>query len=798
MRHRTTFTLLVLFFAGLGVLWWADYADIPTAEERRELSNRLLPDLVDTPVESVRRVEIESRDPSIRLTVARREGGGWQLRSPVDASADPNLVETLVKNLKDLRKSLDAGTIVGDPSPYGLDAPRATLKLYGVSSRNPLATLELGNAVRERVYVRTKGAKGIEVVDARLLGAVGKPPAEWRDRMLFRVPTFRVEGLSIEELDRKLEVKREDRKWRMLQPTSAPADDDKVEGLSAELAALRVVDGKVGFVADDVKDFAPYGLEKPSMTLTVTPFAGAGTPQVLKIGKPVPDHPDRRYAVRGDQDDVVVVDVKLLREAYPGPNALRSQSVVDLTRARVTGVRVEALDTVFDLVRSGDGWALRKPVSEKADNPAVEGLLARLIELKTSEFLDPTTVSNPKLDPPQIRIRVWQRPPGSTAATKDHSAGDGDPPGEVRVDLRLGRHDVLKRVVYGQIDKDSSLLALPDSILSVLPRNRFAFRDLTALAFNAAAIDQLTVERGGQSVTVQAGGSGQVSTKWQMVEPVKAPADEQAVTALVSLLSNLRAESWESDSVGDGKAFGFDAPLMRVRWATRSNPSADGTIAGTGRRSRTLRIGRPKEGKGTLYANIEGEAPVFSLAAGVVAVFEAELRSRAVLSFPSEKAERLVIRWPSRTLALSRQTNPSGGREWRPEPGYDPSGFNFGRVESLVQALSKLTTPKFYQYEGKFPEASGLATPRLTLQVWTEAQKSPAELRVGRVLGDTQALATNTTASEGAVFALPVNEVWNDLLRVPGRPGDLPDDVFAPAPSTAPATPAPEAAKTPG
>ncbi len=45
----------------------------------------------------------------------------------MNAAADTTLVDTLIRNLKDLRKSAEAGVITGDPTPYGLDKPTATL-----------------------------------------------------------------------------------------------------------------------------------------------------------------------------------------------------------------------------------------------------------------------------------------------------------------------------------------------------------------------------------------------------------------------------------------------------------------------------------------------------------------------------------------------------------------------------------------------------------------------------------------------------------------------------------------------
>ena len=47
MSSRTTYVLLFLFFAGLLGLWWADSARVPTSEQRRRMSGRVLPELIE-------------------------------------------------------------------------------------------------------------------------------------------------------------------------------------------------------------------------------------------------------------------------------------------------------------------------------------------------------------------------------------------------------------------------------------------------------------------------------------------------------------------------------------------------------------------------------------------------------------------------------------------------------------------------------------------------------------------------------------------------------------------------------
>ena len=82
--------------------------------------------------------------------------------------------------------------------------------------------------------------------------------------------------------------------------------------------------------------------------------------------------------------------------------------MLDLTPRRIDSIRIDGPGKVFDLVLEPGGWQLVGPVKEQADNAAVQSLLMRFPSLKASEFLDPASVPEPRLDPPAIRVRGWQ------------------------------------------------------------------------------------------------------------------------------------------------------------------------------------------------------------------------------------------------------------------------------------------------------------------------------------------------------------------------------------------------------
>ena len=89
-------------------------------------------------------------------------------------------------------------------------------------------------------------------------------------------------------------------------------------------------------------------------------------------------------------------------------------------------------------------------------------------------------------------VRVWQSASSRDAADKQKEPA-GTSSEAPTLSLRIGRHDRLKKTIYAQVEGDHVILTLPDTLLEVLPRNQYAFRDRGVLAISAAGITRLTV-----------------------------------------------------------------------------------------------------------------------------------------------------------------------------------------------------------------------------------------------------------------------------------------------------------------
>ena len=787
--YRSTLTLVAVFFAGLVGLWLLEYSGVLTESQRRERKDHILPELIDRPESAITRVAITREGQT--LAFERRGKDRWQMIEPVDAAADPTSLETLVRNLKGLRRSPDTGTINGPAESYGLAPPAAVIRLWesqgsrSATTSDPLAVLEVGKTANDFCFARPAGTPGIEVISKKLLSFVDRPVPEWREQNLVPLPSFQVTRLAIHR--QGLDVKAErsgNGRWRLTAPVPFPANAPKIESALAAFSAIRVVDGAKGFVADNVKDYAPYGLASPEATIELSTPDQPDAPLVLHVGTKPSGHPDRVYVRRGDQDDVVLVSDRFLSEIPKDSVALRAQDVTDFLPAAVSQIEIKAQGSTFRLLRSREGWALKSPHAEKADTMLVQSFLNALDGLKTSEFLAPSKVPLPNLDPPLMDVKVWQSPRSSDSAQKQDSSA-GPPTAPPALSLRLGRHDRLKKTVFGQIEGDSVILALPDSLLDVLPRNQYAFRDRGVLAVSPASVAKITLIREGKTTVLEPDGSAKTPNRWRMLEPVKAPADTGAITQLLALLSDLRAEEFAADTVGDGKIFGFDHPPIVVSWQAEGahgghpDPAKNAASAPASHAAGTLKIGNPVPGKpGTFYASIEGLPVVFTLAGEAIQILAAEFRDSQVISLPPESIRRLVFLVPGRTLAFVRRAQPTGSpADWSPEPGTDARSVDLSRFNDLVVHLARLRTPRFFQYDGPFPAAAGLDRPRLTLEFHTADGKSQT-LRLGETLGN-MILAATTSGTTGPIFLLP-GAAWSALIQTLTPALELPEDVFSP------------------
>jgi hypothetical protein len=154
-----------------------------------------------------------------------------------------------------------------------------------------------------------------------------------------------------------------------------------------------------------------------------------------------------------------------------------------------------------------------------------------------------------------------------------------------------------------------------------------------------------------------------------------------------------------------------------------------------------------------------------------------------VLSFGPEQVDRVVLRWPGRSLGLKRNlaaTPIPGQPEWQPEDASDAlGGVAAGQVNALLAPLSSLAAVRFTQYEGPIPAETGLGPPLVTIEVHVSDKDVMHRLRLGKLVDGNLRYATTVAGDAGPVVVL-AEAPWAAWASQPPPQGtgELPEDVF--------------------
>jgi hypothetical protein len=337
----------------------------------------------------------------------------------------------------------------------------------------------------------------------------------------------------------------------------------------------------------------------------------------------------------------------------------------------------------------------------------------------------------------------------------------------------------LRKTVYGRIEGDSIVLAIPDLLVKSLPKNRYAFRDRNVLALDASRIKQLRITRDNQTyAVVPSTGTGPVNS-WKMTEPAQGKADMPSVSQIVANLSQLRAEEFVGDSKGqeEDAKYGLDHPNCEVAWEIEDSK---GQVSGKALRG-PLKIGNRVGRTASFFAKLEGLPMVFTIADSIAESFVQELYDHTVMSFSAGRVSRVILRRKGRMAAFNRQRDAKSGAEmWNPDPSTDSKGIDASEIPAMMGQIARLQTTKFVQYSGIYPAFVGLSPPRLTVEVQIEGDPTPRVLKIGNPREGEIVYGGVGTDDRGPVFLLP-GTAWNHMIESSSQDVELPDDVFAPA-----------------
>ncbi len=223
-------------------------------------------------------------------------------------------------------------------------------------------------------------------------------------------------------------LNRVDGRWEFEVPAHAPADQLEVRKLMQNALVPQI---KAGFrAADAPQGLAVYGLAEPELELELT---GENKHATLRFGK-LNTLTKRRYTVveglgfdsTGFVFLIPETQFTILNKAF---DDLRDRYPLKLDPKIITSLRVERPGHVTMLVRGErGGWTLfDRDRQYRADAPAAQDLLVRLVSLRVEAFADKFTKGSESaygLDDPvlTVSIGIYPSPPVPVGTLKNPDA----------------------------------------------------------------------------------------------------------------------------------------------------------------------------------------------------------------------------------------------------------------------------------------------------------------------------------------------------------------------------------------
>ena len=394
--------------------------------------------LSDVAATAVNKVTIKTAAGEIELS--KDTSNHWSLVKPLKARGDDARIGDLISQAANAR----AESFVGETanlSAFGLQEPRATVTLYTPGGEKPLV-LDLGTKPKdekekEKTYARVSGRAAVVLLPKAIDTLIDTKPNDLRDRNLTRFENDIVDRVTVEGAGReKIVLARSGESWvRKVGNKDVAINSPSAATMLGSIGAQQVAN----FVADVATDLPKYGLDQPTLKVTLSSYASENTAETKAGEKPIvtvmfgKTEGGNVYAKLDDEPFIVSVPTSLLTLIPTEPIEWQPLEIFKHKAEDITAVEVtRAGQAAVSIERDKDkNWKLSK--GDGAVNQVNAGSLVNtLAGLRAVRWLGATSPEH-GLEKPALTVTFKTAANGSGrltvgAATADemwHASAEG-------------------------------------------------------------------------------------------------------------------------------------------------------------------------------------------------------------------------------------------------------------------------------------------------------------------------------------------------------------------------------------
>src|SRR5256886_561222 len=510
----------------------------------------------------------------------------------------------------------------------------------------------------------------------------------------------KIDGVVIQNGDDKIDIRRQDNKWRLETPIKDQADASLVNNLLLDLenwqkdAAISAKEMEA-----DKNKLSDYGLANPRVRLKLV---GTDAPAEIFFGKDAALE-GKMYVRFENSKETFLVNQSVKKAIDKKPEEFRDRKLTDLIMAQVVRVVLKTSAGEMELQKKGDHWEIVKPLHARADDQKTSDLIAQVTTARIQQF-----VADDRGD---LHPYGLAEPRGSLSFfAQDDKQGQT---------LQIGGvPEKQKDQVYVRFSPRGFVYTLPKKIEETLNSKPNDLRDRHLVRIDTKILDRLSIDASGKGKTVLA----RKDENWTIASRNNAPANSTEVRRLIGTLQNEQVTKFVEDVASNLPKYDLDKPQLIVTFSSFASENTAETKAGE-QPFASVAFGKV-EGE-NVYARVGDEPFVVAVRRNLLdQIFADPLQWQdlSIFNFKPDQIHRVNVT-TDKEFELVRGTN----NQWNCAKGSGP--INQTNVQSLLNTLAKLHAVRWV---GLATPAHGFDKPLLVVTFTTSPDdKATHKLTIG-------------------------------------------------------------------
>lgn len=338
-------------------------------------------------------------------TTVKKENGAWRIVEPAAAKADDNEVNGITSALSSVEVVRVVDENPANLNDYGLSNPRIEVDFKAPGDKD-YKKLLIGekSPTGADLFAKRNDDKKVFLIPAFQESTFDKKTFDLRDKTLIAFDREKVDAIDIVASGKAIDFAKDGGDWKITKPVAAKADFGSVEGLIGKVQTAQMK--SIVSAAPTPEDLKKYGLDRPQATVEL----GAGSSKAtLLVGGKADDN--TVYARDASKPAVVTIDKSLADDLGKGADDYRVKDLFQFRAYNANHVEITRGDQkiVLDRVKgqgdnAQDKWHRASPNPADLDRDKVDGVLAKLANMRATSFVDSTAKTG--LDKPALTVSV--------------------------------------------------------------------------------------------------------------------------------------------------------------------------------------------------------------------------------------------------------------------------------------------------------------------------------------------------------------------------------------------------------